>query len=120
MDAAIQRARSEVDDFIREFEAGNGVDFSVKVPVTDGQYTEHFWLSDLKYENGQFSGLIANDPGYVTNVEFGQPWTVRKMEITDWMFTRNNKIHGNYTMRPLLKTLPEEQAEEMRSRLADP
>jgi len=120
MEAAIQRARQEVDDFIREFEAGNGDKFSVKVPITDGEYTEHFWLTDLKYENGEFSGLIGNEPGYVTTVQFGQRWTVQKMEISDWMFRRDGKIHGNYTMRPLLKTLPEEEAEAMRSMLAEP
>lgn len=35
-------------------------------------------------------------------------------------FMRDDKIHGNYTMRPLLKTMPEDEAEALRSLLADP
>jgi len=29
-------------------------------------------------------------------------------------------MHGNYTMRPLLKTMPPEEAAKFRSLLADP
>lgn len=120
MEAAIARARSEVDFFIAEFEQGNGTDFSVKAPIEDGGETEHFWLTDITYANGEFRGLIGNDPGMVTNVKIGQEWTIKKSEISDWMFMRDGKIHGNYTMRPLLKTMPDDEAERFRSMLADP
>lgn len=120
MNAAIDRAQSEVDVFLAEMEAGNGTDFSVKAPVEDGDDVEHFWLTDITYNDGQFEGLIGNDPGVVSNVTFGQKWTVAKTDISDWMFMRDGKIHGNYTMRPLLKTLPDDEAEEMRSMLAEP
>lgn len=120
MEAAIARARSEVDAFIAEFEAGNGEDFSVKAPVVDGGQTEHFWLTDISYANGQFTGLIGNDPGIVSNVKFGDSWTIAKSDISDWMFMRNDKIHGNYTMRPLLKGMPEDEAAAWREMLAEP
>jgi uncharacterized protein YegJ (DUF2314 family) len=120
MDAAIARARDEVDSFIAELEQGNGTDFSVKAPIEDRGEVEHFWLTDIVYRNGEFEGFIGNDPGMVTNVRIGQKWTIRKDEISDWMFMRDGKIHGNYTMRPLLKTMPEEEAERFRSMLADP
>jgi uncharacterized protein YegJ (DUF2314 family) len=120
MDAAIARARSEVDSFIAILEKGDGEDFGVKAPIEDGEETEHFWLTDVSYEDGVFEGLIGNDPGVVKNVKFGQKWTIKKNEISDWMFMRDGKIHGNYTMRPLLKTLPKEEADQMRSMLANP
>jgi uncharacterized protein YegJ (DUF2314 family) len=56
----------------------------------------------------------------VTNVKSGQKWTVKKSEISDWMFMRNGKMYGNYTLRPLLKTMSEEEAEKFRSILANP
>jgi uncharacterized protein YegJ (DUF2314 family) len=120
MDAAIARAQSEVDSFLAEMKAGNGTDFSVKAPVEDSEDVEHFWLTDVTYQDGKFEGLIGNDPGVVSNVEFGQKWTIAKSDISDWMFMRDGKIHGNYTMRPLLKTLPPDEAEELRSMLAEP
>lgn len=54
------------------------------------------------------------------NVQFGQKWTVKKEDISDWMFMRDGKMHGNYTMRPLLKTMPEREAAQFRSILAEP
>ena len=120
MDAAIARARSEVDSFIAEMTKGNGSDFAVKVPIEDKWETEHFWLTDVVYRNGKFEGKIGNDPGIVTNVKSGQKWTVKKSAISDWMFMRDGKMHGNYTMRPLLKTMPEEEAAKFRSMLANP
>ena len=120
MDAAIARARSEVDLFIAEMLKGNGTDFSVKAPIQDKEETEHFWLTDIVYHNGKFEGVIGNDPGIVTNVKSGQKWTIKKSEISDWMFMRDGKMYGNYTMRPLLKAMPEEEAARFRSMLANP
>jgi uncharacterized protein YegJ (DUF2314 family) len=120
MDAAIARARSEVDVFITELAKRNGSNFAVKAPIQDKEETEHFWLTDIIYRNGKFEGVIGNDPGMVKNVKFGQKWTIKKSEISDWMFMRDGKMHGNYTIRPLLKTMPEEEAAKFRSMLANP
>ncbi len=120
MEAAIARAQSEVDSFIAEMSKGNGTDFAVKVPIEDKDETEYFWLIDITYRNGKFEGKIGNEPGMVTNVKAGQKWSVKKSEISDWMFMRDGKMHGNYTMRPLLKTMSEEEAAKFKSLLANP
>lgn len=52
--------------------------FAVKAPITDHGRTEHFWLTDVTYSNGMFIGVISNDPGIVTNVEYGQEWKIKK------------------------------------------
>lgn len=119
MEAAIERAKDEVDSFIKVMKKGGGTDFSVKAPVVDGENTEHFWLTDIEYADGQFTGKIGNDPGMVTNVAFGQEWTIEKSEISDWMYMKNGKMYGNYTIRPLLETMSEEEAAGIRSILAD-
>ena len=120
MDTAIARARSEVDTFIAELSNPTGTDHAVKAPIEDGGEIEHFWLTDVSFNNGAFKGTINNDPGMVDNVKLGQQWTIKKTDISDWMFMRDGKMHGNYTMRPLLKTMPEEEAEKLRSMLAEP
>lgn len=119
MEAAIARARKEVDQFIVELEKGTDTSYAVKVPIEDKGKTEHFWLTDIVYRDGQFEGKIGNEPGIVSNVKLGQKWTVKKNEISDWMFMRKDKIHGNYTLRPLLKTMPKDEAEKIKSMLAD-
>jgi uncharacterized protein YegJ (DUF2314 family) len=120
MDAAIARAQSEVDNFIAVLDKRQGSDFSVKVPITDQGETEHFWIVDVTYLNGVFEGKIGNEPGVVTNVRYQQKWRATKAEVSDWSFMRDGKMHGNYTMRPLLKTLPKDEADRYRSILAKP
>ena len=120
MAAAIVRARSEVDAFIAELANPSGTNHAVKVPIEDDGETEHFWVTDVSYANGEFEGIIGNDPGIVENVESGQKWTAPKAEISDWLFMREGKMYGNYTMRPLLKAMPKDQAEAFREMLAEP
>ncbi len=120
MEAAIAKARGEVDTFLAELSNPKGEDHAVKAPISDGETTEHFWLTDVTFRDGQFEGTVNNEPGMVKNVRIGQKWTLAKSEISDWMYMRDGKMHGNYTMRPLLKTLPTEEAEYYRSILANP
>lgn len=120
MDWAIAQARGQTGWFLSQMQAGNGSDWSVKVPIEDGGQIEHFWLTNISYDGGQFTGLIGNDPGVVSNVSFGDEWTVSHAQISDWMFVRDGKIHGNYTIRPLLKTLPPEKAKQLHAMLAQP
>jgi uncharacterized protein YegJ (DUF2314 family) len=120
MDAAIARARREVDVFIGELAQPTGEDHAVKAPIKDGEETEHFWLTEVSFRDGQFHGTIGNDPGVVTNVKLGQSWSIAKDDISDWMFMREGKMHGNYTMRPLLKTLSDEEAASLKAMLAEP
>jgi uncharacterized protein YegJ (DUF2314 family) len=118
MDAAIARARAEVDHFITALEENRGEDHAVKAPVIDAGQTEHFWITDVTYKDGVFTGMIGNDPGTVSNVKFGDQWSVKRDEISDWMYMQEEKIHGGYTIDPLLGTMPAEEAEAMRQRLA--
>ena len=120
MEAAIARARSEVDDFIADFQQGQSQDYSVKAPIEDEGEVEHFWLTDITYDGESFTGNIGNDPGIVSNVEFGQKYTIAKGEISDWMYFRDGKMYGNYTMRPLLDSMPEEEAARFRQMFAAP
>lgn len=120
MDGAIARAKSEIDDFIADFKAKKSQNYSVKAPITDGEDVEHFWLTDIEFDGENFHGLIGNEPGVVSNVKFGQKWTLAKDEISDWMFMRDGKMYGNYTMRPLFDTMPPEQAAKFKSMLAEP
>jgi uncharacterized protein YegJ (DUF2314 family) len=120
MDAAIARAKAEVDTFIAVLEKRQGTEFSIKVPITDQGETEFFWVVDVTYVDGAFEGRIGNEPGVVTNVHYRQKWHAKKSDVADWSFMRDGKMHGNYTMRPLLKTLPKEEADKYRSILANP
>lgn len=120
MDAAIARARSEVDAFVSELSKPTGSEYAVKAPIEDGGEVEHFWLVDVSFKDDKFEGTISNEPGLVGNVTLGQKWTVSKTDISDWMYMKGGKMHGNYMMRPLLSTMSEDEAAQFRAMLADP
>ena len=120
MAAATKRAISEVDTFIADLNSGRSENYAVKAPIEDNGETEHFWLTEIAFAGNKFTGTISNEPGMVSNVTLGQQYTIGKTEISDWMFMRDGKMHGNYTMRPLLATMPEAEAKQYRSMLADP
>jgi uncharacterized protein YegJ (DUF2314 family) len=120
MIAATQRSINEVDSFIADLKSGRSENYAVKAPIEDGGETEHFWLTGVTFANDKFTGTINNEPGMVSNVEMGQEYTLGKTEISDWMYMRDGKMYGNYTMRPLLATMPEDQAEQFRSMFANP
>src|SRR5262245_23294876 len=72
MDAAIAKAKSKIDDFIKVMKAGEAKNFSIKIGVSDKDQTEYFWLSSLKIkENGDFVGKIDNEPDRVKTVKEG-------------------------------------------------
>lgn len=81
MSDAIKHARKETDKFIEVMNKKDADTFAVKAPITDHGRTEHFWLTDVTYSNGMFIGVISNDPGIVTNVEYGQEWKIKKEDI---------------------------------------
>ena len=96
MSDAIKHARKETDKFIEVMNKKDADTFAVKAPITDHGRTEHFWLTDVTYSNGMFIGVISNDPGIVTNVEYGQEWKIKKEDISDWMYTRGDKNYGGF------------------------
>jgi len=120
MNAAIARARKEVDEFIAIMKSKGATSFAVKVPIEDKGEVEHFWMNNVTYRDGRFTGQINNEPGIVTNVKLGQTVTIEKNKISDWLYVRNGKMYGNYTLRPLLATMSEEEAAYYRSMLANP
>ena len=117
MDAAIAKARSTVDDFIVVLNQKGADSFFIKAPITDANGTEYFWVSDVTYSNGTFVGKIGNEPGIVKNVKEGQVWSTQKAEVADWMYMKGDRIHGGYTIDPLLASMPKDQAARMRSQL---
>ena len=115
--AAFAKARSETDNFIAVMNAGTGESYSVKVAVTDNVQTEYFWLDNLTYANGVFSGTIDNDPDLVKNVKMGQHIDVKKEDIFDWLYMKDGKMYGNYTVRVLLPKMSKEDADKIRAML---
>src|SRR5947209_7094276 len=118
MNAAIAKARATVGTFVTALRAptASQSSFSIKIPISNGDDREHFWLSDVRYDGTVFSGKIDNEPATVTTVKIGQAISARLAEISDWMYVDHGKLVGGYTLRVLRDGLsPAERAEFDRS-----
>lgn len=115
---AIASARNSLPDILERFIAGELEAFTVKVRISDGQNTEHFWLSDPKYQDGTFTGTIEAEPQSVSGVTEGQVYEASIDDVTDWMHLRDGLMHGNYTLRVLLPRMPKQEAEKYSAHLA--
>ena len=76
MSEAIERARKEVDSFVAELANPTGDSHAVKIPIEDGPETEHFWLTDVTFQDDKFHGKINNQPSLVSNVNSGDCRTI--------------------------------------------
>jgi uncharacterized protein YegJ (DUF2314 family) len=96
--------------------------FYVKYPFTvydEGDVvTEQLWLSGIYFKNGAYYGKLANNPRYLHNMKAGDTVTFSADSVTDWMYIRNGKIIGGYSIKYLLEKIPEDRrSEEQRKML---
>ena len=119
MEQAIADARSTFDEFLARFRSpqSGDEDFHVKVRVEDKNGAEHFWVSDLKLDSEPYSGKIADEPGIVKKVKFGQEYTFTRSEISDWMYMAKGKMQGNYTLRVELESMPPKEADALKKKI---
>lgn len=122
MNAAIAKARSSLPDFWQIYDKPQHgeTDFSLKVKITDGSEVEHFWTADIERKDGKIYGIISNEPDLVHNVKMGQKITINEADISDWMYIRDGKMYGNYTLRALFKEMPKAEVEKYKQMLAEP
>jgi len=122
MNAAIAKARETLPQFWQVFakhERGEN-DFALKVKITDKNGTEHFWANELEKQNGKIRGTISNDPNTVKTVKLGSRIEIPEADISDWMYMREEKMIGNYTVKPLLKHMPQDEANQLKRIMSDP
>jgi len=94
-------ARQSVAQFVAAFEHAGPQQhsFAIKVPVIDGALVEYFWVDLESFANGQFTGLIGNEPVDVHGVRRGDRLVVDMERISDWMYVDRGHLVGGFTLR---------------------
>lgn len=125
MNAAMDRARSTVDGFVRRLPGlrFQGAFFTVKVPLTENGETEHVWINEPEFDGERFTGYIASVPVGLTSWSYGDKVTVTPDGISDWVAVFDGTLYGGFTLhvlRPRM-TAEEQQAlfEGLGTRLPD-
>lgn len=122
VDEAISKARESLDHFWSVYDSPKEgeANFSLKVKVQDSNgNVEHLWAIDLKKDNGKIFGTIDNDPKQVKTLTRGQKIEIADKDIVDWMYRKNGKIYGGYTIRVLVNRIPKADADAIKSQLSD-
>jgi uncharacterized protein YegJ (DUF2314 family) len=122
MTAAISKARETLPQYWQVFDkrARGERGFSLKVRITDTKGTEHFWATDIERRDGKLMGTINNDPEIVASVKLGDRIEIHEADITDWLHMRDDKMVGNYTLKPLFKQMPPAEVERLKKMMVDP
>ena len=105
MSAAIKEAKRTLPDFIKKLENPGKNEFSVKARMTtpDGG-GEHIWVADLTYKSGQFTGVLDNEPVYLTGKKAGDQVTFPESDVTDWIIMNEaGDMQGGFTVAVLKK-----------------
>lgn len=119
MNAAMKKARASIDEFVVAFNKADASTsaFAIKVEFTQGEDTEHMWVLPGNLDSGKYQGVLNNEPAYITNVKLGDNVKFGKSEISDWMYVRDGKLVGGYTLRVLRNTLSDDHRKEFDSNL---
>jgi uncharacterized protein YegJ (DUF2314 family) len=102
MAAARRLARCTVAEFTRRFLSPPAAQtaLSLKGTFRDGSETEYLWVDVFKAEGDTlFRGTVANDPGAVRHVTYGDTVTLRRADVADWFAVESDTLVAGFTMR---------------------
>ena len=87
--------------------------FCVKYPFAadnnSGVATEQLWLSGIHFKNGQYYGVLANTPRYISGIQKGDTVSFDTEAVSDWLYVRDGAIIGGLSIRHLLEKIPEHE-----------
>ena len=82
-------------------------EFSIKVPFSDGEHTEHMWLEVNSIDGEEIKGTISNTPDVLKNLKAGQTVKVPRAEVEDLSYPAEGKQIGGWSIAVFLKRNPE-------------
>lgn len=109
MNEAIQTALRTFNQFEDTFENQTDEVFSIKLAFDTKTGTEHIWLVNISKEEGSFYGTIDNLPNSINSVRLGDRIKIPREQITDWLFIKERKLFGGFTIRELRNRMSNEE-----------
>lgn len=119
IEAAIQEARASLDMFTKALSqpSPGQSDFSVKVPVREGETTHFLWSQQISFDGSNFSGVLGPEAAGIKGHSPGERVTIASKEIEDWMFVENEKLAGGFSLRAIRKRLSGEARKQFEKSL---
>ena len=123
MSEAQTMARLHLDRFflhVIDTEGRGRADAAVKIAVpVDDTMVEAIWITPFAEFDGQFIGILANDPQGLSDLGQGDAIMFDASQVRDWyFFGRDGKMYGSYTTRAMLPALEPAEAAEIAALLS--
>jgi uncharacterized protein YegJ (DUF2314 family) len=121
MNKAIENARLNYPSFVLAFKNADSSlsGFSVKIRFDYGEGNgEHMWLSDLHYRGTRLFGVLDSDPVNIHSVHAGDSLAIDVDRLSDWMYVKNSRMVGGYTLKVLYNKMTEKEKKEFREQLS--
>jgi uncharacterized protein YegJ (DUF2314 family) len=114
MEIAIAAAKSTLRQFDTALASNtyNSSTFSLKVEFPTKGGGEHIWVSSITVEDGDYFGIVANDPVYTKQIKYGDAIKIDKKKISDWMYSDNGILRGGFTVKLIRSRMTPEERKE--------
>jgi uncharacterized protein YegJ (DUF2314 family) len=121
MNNAIAKAVASYEEFLKVLVKpdSNATEFTVKMKFEYGNEGsgEHMWLNDLHFKQDKLFGVLDSDPLNVTTVKAGDTLEIKKEAVSDWMYVKDFKMVGGYTIKVLFNKMSETEQKEFKDQL---
>ncbi len=97
-------ARQRLPEFRAAFQSRQpGHSYLVKVPFTQGQFTELMWVRVQELDERSLRGTLENAPVEVRTAQQGQSVTVQLDQVEDWLVqdAAGKQVAGGFTLELL-------------------
>ncbi|MFL5731002.1 MAG: DUF2314 domain-containing protein, partial [Cytophagaceae bacterium] len=114
MNEAIKTANATLSRFKEALQSGKDgyTFFALKTRFNTSNGGEHIWISDIRLNNDEFSGVVDNLPESTREVKEGDTIQINPDRISDWMYLDNDTLRGGYTIRVLRNRMTEEEKKQ--------
>jgi uncharacterized protein YegJ (DUF2314 family) len=97
---AAAEARRRWPEFVAAFETREpGQAFSVKARFSEGASAEFMWMKVTAIEANIIYGMLDNEPVNLKRLKPGQRLRVPVSELSDWLFTQGEELHGAFSVK---------------------
>jgi len=122
MNAAMAEARRTMPRFWAAIDSDPAVAGSALIKLgfdTDDGSVEHIWVEQIRRDGDVIRGVVGNRPVHIASLSKGDAVTIDPKRISDWSYTRGERMYGNFTTRVMLPELPAEHQAELRAALSE-
>ncbi len=114
MTATIQSAKTSLNRFDSALKSQNEKfsAFALKQRFETVEGSEHIWVGSIYFKEGNYYGILANEPDKLSGLYMGDSLKIDKEKITDWKYQIGNRLIGGFTIRLLRNRFSEEEKKQ--------